>query len=206
MAAKMIKFDAEAREAIRRGVAKLAREGKLRELPRLSEKTEQKLLKAIESYRQMTGRFPLDAAADVAQKMAEMLEGLPGVDKVTPAGSLRRGIRFIGVICGSLRRPLSERRGGEPTGRRHKSWPDPLAAPRCPRRRYRPATAPRCSPISAISPRRAGKAVRIRAIPSACSSLRRPHPYRFQPSPCGETPTRGRLATSRPARPGCRAS
>src|SRR5947199_808491 len=38
------------------GVAKLAREGKLRALPRLSEKTEQKILKAIESYRQVTGR------------------------------------------------------------------------------------------------------------------------------------------------------
>jgi DNA polymerase (family 10) len=80
------------------GVAKLAREGKLRELPRLSEKTEQKLLKAIESYRQMTGRFPLDAAAEVAQKMAEMLEGLPGVDKVTPAGSLRRGRETVGDL------------------------------------------------------------------------------------------------------------
>ena len=33
------------------GVAKLAREGKLRSLPRLSEKSEQKILKAIESYR-----------------------------------------------------------------------------------------------------------------------------------------------------------
>jgi len=80
------------------GVAKLAREGKLRELPRLSEKTEQKLLKAIESYRQLTGRFPLDAAADIAGKMAEMLEGLPGVDKVTPAGSLRRGRETVGDL------------------------------------------------------------------------------------------------------------
>src|SRR5260370_31077207 len=67
------------------GVAKLAQEGKLRELPRLSEKSEQKILKAIESYRQMTGRFPLDAADEIARKMIEMLKGLPGVDKVTPA-------------------------------------------------------------------------------------------------------------------------
>ncbi|HEY6306431.1 MAG TPA: DNA polymerase/3'-5' exonuclease PolX [Candidatus Angelobacter sp.] len=80
------------------GVAKLAREGKLRELPRLSEKSEQKLLKAIESYRQMTGRFPLDAADDIARKMSEMLAGLPGVDKVTPAGSLRRGRETVGDL------------------------------------------------------------------------------------------------------------
>src|SRR5713101_1107628 len=51
------------------GVAKLAREGKLRTLPRLSEKSEQKILKAIESYRQMSGRFPLDVADEIARQM-----------------------------------------------------------------------------------------------------------------------------------------
>lgn len=80
------------------GVAKLAQEGKLRELPRLSEKSEQKILKAIESYRQVTGRFHLDAADAVAQKMAELLQGLPGVEKVTPAGSLRRGRETVGDL------------------------------------------------------------------------------------------------------------
>jgi DNA polymerase (family 10) len=80
------------------GVATLAREGKLRSLPRLSEKSEQKILKAIESYRQLTGRFPLDVADDVARKMVAMLEGLPGVDKVTPAGSLRRGRETVGDL------------------------------------------------------------------------------------------------------------
>src|SRR5262249_35676768 len=44
------------------GVAKLAQEGKLRELPRLSEESEQKILKALESYRQGTERFQLDRA------------------------------------------------------------------------------------------------------------------------------------------------
>jgi DNA polymerase (family 10) len=80
------------------GVAKLAREGKLRELPRLSEKSEQKILKAIESYRQMTGRFHLDVADEIARKMIELLEKLPGVDKVTPAGSLRRGRETVGDL------------------------------------------------------------------------------------------------------------
>jgi DNA polymerase (family 10) len=79
-------------------VAKLAREGKLRELPRLSEKSEQKILKAIESYRQITGRFPLDVADDVARKMIEALKHLPGVDKITPAGSLRRGRETVGDL------------------------------------------------------------------------------------------------------------
>jgi DNA polymerase (family X) len=80
------------------GVAKLAREGKLRGLPRMSEKTEQKILKAIESYRQMTGRFSVDAADEVAHKIKTMLDGFPGVEKVTAAGSLRRGRETVGDL------------------------------------------------------------------------------------------------------------
>ena len=80
------------------GVAKLASEGKLRTLPRLSEKSEQKILKAIESYRQMTGRFHLDAADEIARQMMALLEKLLGVDTVTPAGSLRRGRETVGDL------------------------------------------------------------------------------------------------------------
>src|SRR5215813_6870269 len=80
------------------GVAKLASEGKLRELPRLSEKSEQKILKAIESYRQLTGRFLLDIADGIAEKITELLKGVPGVEKVTPAGSLRRGRETVGDL------------------------------------------------------------------------------------------------------------
>lgn len=80
------------------GVAKLARDGKLRSLPRLSEKSEQKILKAIENYQQLTGRFPLDAADEVARKLVELLKDLPGVDKITPAGSLRRGRETVGDL------------------------------------------------------------------------------------------------------------
>ena len=80
------------------GVAKLAREGKLRTLPRQSEKSEQKILKAIETYRQITGRFLLDVADETARKMTELLKDLPGVDKVTPAGSLRRGRDTVGDL------------------------------------------------------------------------------------------------------------
>src|SRR5215467_10867364 len=70
------------------GVEKLAREGKIRELPRMGEKHEQKLLKAIEAYRKVSGRFLLDAAGQLADKLVEYLRALPGVEKVTPAGSL----------------------------------------------------------------------------------------------------------------------
>src|SRR5437660_7922047 len=44
------------------GVEKLAREGKIQILPRMGEKQEQKLLKALEDYRRIGGRFLLDAA------------------------------------------------------------------------------------------------------------------------------------------------
>jgi DNA polymerase (family 10) len=73
------------------GVEKLAREGKIRELPRMGEKQEQKLLKAIEDYRRIAGRFLLDTAEREAQKITDHLRNYPGVEKVTPAGSLRRG-------------------------------------------------------------------------------------------------------------------
>jgi DNA polymerase (family X) len=80
------------------GVEKLAREGKIRELPRMGEKHEQKLLKAIEDYRRIAGRFLLDAAEREAQKIVDHLKDYPEVEKVTPAGSLRRGRETVGDL------------------------------------------------------------------------------------------------------------
>ena len=80
------------------GVEKLAREGKIRILPRMGEKHEQKLLKAIEDYRRIGGRFLLDAAGQLADSLVEHLSKVEGVDKVTPAGSLRRGRDTIGDL------------------------------------------------------------------------------------------------------------
>src|SRR4029077_11343162 len=80
------------------GVEKLAREGKIRILPRMGEKHEQKLLKAIEDYRRIAGRFLLDAADNQAQQIIEHLRGFPGVEKITPAGSLRRGRETVGDL------------------------------------------------------------------------------------------------------------
>jgi DNA polymerase (family 10) len=80
------------------GVVKLAREGKIRELPRMGEKQEQKLLKAIEDYRRIAGRFLLDAAEQQAETIIEHLRSYPGVEKITPAGSLRRGRETVGDL------------------------------------------------------------------------------------------------------------
>jgi DNA polymerase (family 10) len=80
------------------GLARLAKEGKIRELPRMGEKQEQKLLKAIEDYRRIGGRFLLDVAEQQADKIIEHLRDYPGVEKVTPAGSLRRGRETVGDL------------------------------------------------------------------------------------------------------------
>jgi DNA polymerase (family X) len=80
------------------GVEKLAREGKLRTLPRMSEKSEQKILKSIETYRSISGRFMLDTADQTALKLIDHLRAMPGVEKITPAGSLRRGRETVGDL------------------------------------------------------------------------------------------------------------
>ncbi len=80
------------------GVEKLAREGKIRELPRMGEKQEQKILKSIDDYRRITGRFHLDVADEIAQKLIQHLAGMPGIEKITPAGSLRRGRETVGDL------------------------------------------------------------------------------------------------------------
>jgi DNA polymerase (family 10) len=80
------------------GVEKLAREGKLRVLPRLGEKHEQKILKAIEDYRRIAGRFSIETADQTASQLTNYLRGVPGVEHVTPAGSLRRGRETVGDL------------------------------------------------------------------------------------------------------------
>jgi DNA polymerase (family 10) len=80
------------------GVEKLAREGKIRELPRMGEKHEQKLLKAIEDFRRISGRFLIDAAEMEAAKLSEYLSKYPGIERITTAGSLRRGRETVGDL------------------------------------------------------------------------------------------------------------
>jgi DNA polymerase (family 10) len=80
------------------GVETLARDGKLRTLPRMSEKSEQKILKAIETYRSISGRFLIDVADQTAEKLTDHLKQMPGIEKITPAGSLRRGRETVGDL------------------------------------------------------------------------------------------------------------
>jgi DNA polymerase (family 10) len=80
------------------GVERLAKEGKLQTLPRMSEKTEQKILKSIETYRSISGRFHINDADETALKLIDHIRPLRGIEKITPAGSLRRGRETVGDL------------------------------------------------------------------------------------------------------------
>lgn len=80
------------------GVEKLAREGKIQVLPRMGAKNEQKILKAIENYRRIAGRFSIEMADQVATQLVEHLRGVAAVEQVTPAGSFRRGRETVGDL------------------------------------------------------------------------------------------------------------
>ncbi|MGO9275446.1 MAG: DNA polymerase/3'-5' exonuclease PolX [Terriglobia bacterium] len=79
-------------------LAAAAKEGRLRELPGMSEKSEANVLKAIETVQRTAGRFRLDVAYETARHLAAYLKDLKGVDEVTPAGSLRRGRETVGDL------------------------------------------------------------------------------------------------------------
>ncbi|MBZ5602747.1 MAG: DNA polymerase/3'-5' exonuclease PolX [Acidobacteriia bacterium] len=76
---------------------RLCREQKLRELPRMGAKLEEKVLRSIANYRQRAGRFLLSFAEGVAAELTAYLEG-DGIEKITPAGSLRRGRETVGDL------------------------------------------------------------------------------------------------------------
>ncbi len=80
-------------------VEQLAREGKLRDLAGFGEKSEENILKAIEVHKKSAGRFHIDAAEETTEKLVAYLRafGKP-IEKVTPAGSLRRGKETVGDL------------------------------------------------------------------------------------------------------------
>ncbi len=71
---------------------------KLRELPRMGAKLEEKVLRGIESYRKSSGRFLLSFGQRIADELTAEISAFPGIEKVKPAGSLRRGRETIGDL------------------------------------------------------------------------------------------------------------
>jgi DNA polymerase (family 10) len=74
------------------------REQKLRELPRMGAKLEEKVLRSIEAYRQRQGRYLLNFAQRAADELTEYLSAVDGIEKIIPAGSLRRGKETVGDL------------------------------------------------------------------------------------------------------------
>jgi DNA polymerase (family X) len=76
----------------------LCREQKLRTLPRMGAKLEEKVLRSIEQYRRSAGRFLLSSAEQTTCEISQYLSELPGVERITAAGSIRRGRETVGDV------------------------------------------------------------------------------------------------------------
>jgi DNA polymerase (family X) len=72
--------------------------GRLKGLPRMGDKQIQKIRKGVEDYRRSAGRFRIDEAEDAAERLTSYLLALKGIERVTPAGSLRMGRETAGDL------------------------------------------------------------------------------------------------------------
>jgi len=77
---------------------KICREQKLRSLPRMGAKLEEKVLRSIEAYRKSAGRFLLSFGRRVADDLIAEFQQIEGIERVEAAGSLRRGKETIGDL------------------------------------------------------------------------------------------------------------
>ena len=81
-----------------RDLERAAKSGKLKKLPRIGAKLEQKILKGIEFQRVHMGRMNIGEALLLARTILGRLEKAPGVTAVEPAGSLRRWKESVGDL------------------------------------------------------------------------------------------------------------
>src|SRR5690242_3789494 len=77
---------------------RICKEQKLRDLPRMGAKLEEKVLKSIAQYRQRAGRFLLSFGRKVADELVPYLAESGGIEQIAAAGSLRRGKDTIGDL------------------------------------------------------------------------------------------------------------
>jgi len=75
-----------------------AKAGLLLKLPRMGQKFTDKLIKGIEDHRRNSSRFRIDRAQTQADRIADLIRTFPGIDTITPAGSLRRGREAVGDL------------------------------------------------------------------------------------------------------------
>jgi DNA polymerase (family 10) len=72
--------------------------GSVAELPGFGEKKAEAIKKGIGFLESSTGRIRLDQALEAAEMVTAFLNELPGIDKIQPAGSLRRHAETIGDV------------------------------------------------------------------------------------------------------------
>ena len=80
-------------------LAEAAKAGKLRDLPKMGVKAEQKIIEGIESLkRRATGRMRIGDVLPIALQIKDVLAKVPGVLKIEYTGSLRRMKETIGDV------------------------------------------------------------------------------------------------------------
>ena len=75
-----------------------AKAGHLLKMPRMGQKFTDKLLKGIADHRLNSSRFRIDQATDFADRISALIREFPGIETITPAGSLRRGRETVGDL------------------------------------------------------------------------------------------------------------
>lgn len=74
------------------------RQGRIRALPGFGEKTERQIVEALEARLGRQSRMPLGEAEQEALALQAFLQGLPGVSRVSLAGSFRRARESVGDL------------------------------------------------------------------------------------------------------------
>src|ERR1700760_4812370 len=85
-----------------------AKRGDLLPLPRMGQKFTDKLIKGIEDHRKNISRFRIDIAREHAERISELIREFPGIETITPAGSLRRGRESVGDLDLLVTGPVCE--------------------------------------------------------------------------------------------------
>jgi DNA polymerase (family 10) len=81
-----------------RQLHRATKDGRLRELPGLGEKTERRILEALERHAEAAPRTKLAVAAPQADALVAYLAAVPGVSRAAAAGSLRRARETVGDL------------------------------------------------------------------------------------------------------------
>ena len=80
------------------GLEEAAKDGRLRDIKGLGKKTEENILKGIETHRKYGKRFLLGFILPIALRIEDLLKNVEGVGRVSLAGSIRRRKDSIGDI------------------------------------------------------------------------------------------------------------